>query len=403
MFPRGRKLLLGISGGISAYKSCELLRRLQDDGFIVDVVPTKNSLNFVGKATWEALSGRKVITDLWTSVEEVPHIKMAKENDLIVVAPTTADLLAKLAAGRADDLLTNIVLASTAPKFLVPAMHPEMWSNQATVANVELLRNRGFIIIDPEEGRMTGNDFGVGRYPDINKITSQITKSMNLQSDLKGYRILVTAGGTREPIDPIRFIGNRSSGRQGFALAAAAASRGAEVHLIAANTDLPIIEGITTTYVETAQQMAAVVSSEFIHADALIMAAAVADARIRNYSDFKIHKDKLDSIELVENADILKELAEIKNKRQVIIGFAAETARTTEELIQSGSKKLERKSLDLIYVNDVSDNAVFGSESTQGYLINKSKETIKVPQISKETLAEILLDKLSNQLELING
>jgi len=403
MFPRGRKLLLGISGGISAYKSCELLRRLQDDGFIVDVVPTKNSLNFVGKATWEALSGRKVITDLWTSVEEVPHIKMAKENDLIVVAPTTADLLAKLAAGRADDLLTNIVLASTAPKFLVPAMHPEMWSNQATVANVELLRNRGFIIIDPEEGRMTGNDFGVGRYPDINKITSQITKSMNLQSDLKGYRILVTAGGTREPIDPIRFIGNRSSGRQGFALAAAAASRGAEVHLIAANTDLPIIEGITTTYVETAQQMAAVVSSEFIHADALIMAAAVADARIRNFSDFKIHKDKLDSIELVENADILKELAEIKNKRQVIIGFAAETARTTEELIQSGSKKLERKSLDLIYVNDVSDNAVFGSESTQGYLINKSKETIKVPQISKETLAEILLDKLSNQLELING
>ena len=181
MFPSGRKLLLGISGGISAYKSCELLRRLQDDGFIVDVVPTKNSLNFVGKATWEALSGRKVITDLWTSVEEVPHIKMAKENDLIVVAPTTADLLAKLAAGRADDLLTNIVLASTAPKFLVPAMHPEMWSNQATVANVELLRNRGFTIIDPEEGRMTGNDFGVGRYPDINKITSQITKSMNLQ------------------------------------------------------------------------------------------------------------------------------------------------------------------------------------------------------------------------------
>jgi phosphopantothenoylcysteine decarboxylase/phosphopantothenate--cysteine ligase len=403
MFPRGRKLLLGISAGISAYKSCELLRRLQDDGFIVDVVPTTNSLNFVGRATWEALSGRKVITDLWASVEEVPHIKMAKENDLIVIAPTTADLLAKLASGRADDLLTNIVLASTAQKFLVPAMHPEMWSNQATADNVELLRNRGFIIIEPEEGRMTGNDFGVGRYPEISKIIEQITKSMNLQSDLKGYKILVTAGGTREPIDPIRFIGNRSSGKQGFALAAAAASRGADVHLIAANTDLPIIEGITTTYVETAQQMAAIVASEFLHADALIMAAAVADARIKDYSDFKIHKDKLDAIELVENPDILKDLSTMKNARQVIIGFAAETARSTEELIHSGAKKLQSKALDLIYVNDVSNNAIFGTELTQGYLINKSEETIKVPQISKETLAEILLDKLSYKLESING
>jgi phosphopantothenoylcysteine decarboxylase/phosphopantothenate--cysteine ligase len=250
---------------------------------------------------------------------------------------------------------------------------------------------------------MTGNDFGVGRYPEISKIIEQITKSMNLQSDLKGYKILVTAGGTREPIDPIRFIGNRSSGKQGFALAAAAASRGAEVHLIAANTDLPIIEGITTTYVETAQQMAAIVASEFLHADALIMAAAVADARIKDYSDFKIHKDKLDAIELVENPDILKDLSTMKNARQVIIGFAAETARSTEELIHSGAKKLQSKALDLIYVNDVSNNAIFGTELTQGYLINKSEETIKVPQISKETLAEILLDKLSYKLESING
>jgi phosphopantothenoylcysteine decarboxylase/phosphopantothenate--cysteine ligase len=258
MFPRGRKLLLGVSGGISAYKSCELLRRLQDEGFIVDVVPTSASLNFVGKATWEALSGRKVLTDLWSDVEKVPHILMAKENDLIVIAPTTADLLAKLASGRADDLLTNIVLASTAPKILVPAMHTEMWLNPATVANVKTLQDRGFVVVAPDEGRMTGSDVGVGRYPEVSKIIEIINLTTHITADLAGKKILITAGGTREPIDPIRFIGNRSSGRQGFALAAAAASRGAQVHLVAANTDLPVIEGVTITSVETAEQMAAV-------------------------------------------------------------------------------------------------------------------------------------------------
>jgi phosphopantothenoylcysteine decarboxylase/phosphopantothenate--cysteine ligase len=247
MFPRGRKLLLGVSGGISAYKSCELLRRLQDEGFIVDVVPTSASLNFVGKATWEALSGRKVLTDLWSDVEKVPHILMAKENDLIVIAPTTADLLAKLASGRADDLLTNIVLASTAPKILVPAMHTEMWLNPATVANVKTLQDRGFVVVAPDEGRMTGSDVGVGRYPEVSKIIEIINLTTHITADLAGKKILITAGGTREPIDPIRFIGNRSSGRQGFALAAAAASRGAQVHLVAANTDLPVIEGVTIT------------------------------------------------------------------------------------------------------------------------------------------------------------
>ena len=177
MFPRGRKILLGVAGGISAYKSCDLLRRLQDEGFIVDVVPTAASLNFVGKATWEALSGRKVITDFWSDVESVPHISMAKENDLIVIAPTTADLLAKLASGRADDLLTNIVLASTAPKILVPAMHPEMWLNSATVENVKILQQRGFFVIQPGEGRMTGSDIGVGRYPDSMNIITEINKT----------------------------------------------------------------------------------------------------------------------------------------------------------------------------------------------------------------------------------
>ncbi len=398
MFPRGRKLLLGVSGGISAYKSCELLRRLQDEGFIVDVVPTSASLNFVGKATWEALSGRKVLTDLWSDVEKVPHILMAKENDLIVIAPTTADLLAKLASGRADDLLTNIVLASTAPKILVPAMHTEMWLNPATVANVKTLQDRGFVVVAPDEGRMTGSDVGVGRYPEVSKIIEIINLTTHITADLAGKKILITAGGTREPIDPIRFIGNRSSGRQGFALAAAAASRGAQVHLVAANTDLPVIEGVTITSVETAEQMAAVLEYEFSECDALIMSAAVADAKVANYSKQKIKKEKLDVVSFSKNPDILKNLSEKKKPGQVIVGFAAETISGLAELQQRGEEKLVSKSLDLIYVNNVSDGAVFGSENTQGLIIDKNHNVIKVPQISKDTLSDILLDQLVSKL-----
>lgn len=398
MFPRGRKLLLGVSGGISAYKSCELLRRLQDEGFIVDVVPTSASLNFVGKATWEALSGRKVLTDLWSDVEKVPHILMAKENDLIVIAPTTADLLAKLASGRADDLLTNIVLASTAPKILVPAMHTEMWLNPATVANVKTLQDRGFVVVAPDEGRMTGSDVGVGRYPEVSKIIEIINLTTHITADLAGKKILITAGGTREPIDPIRFIGNRSSGRQGFALAAAAASRGAQVHLVAANTDLPVIEGVTITSVETAKQMAAVLEYEFSECDALIMSAAVADAKVTNYSEQKIKKEKLDVVSFSKNPDILKNLSEKKKPGQIIVGFAAETISGLAELQQRGEEKLVSKSLDLIYVNNVSDGAVFGSENTQGLIIDKNHNVIKVPQISKDTLSDILLDQLVSKL-----
>ena len=398
MFPRGRKLLLGVAGGISAYKSCDLLRRLQDEGFIVDVVPTAASLNFVGKATWEALSGRNVVTDLWSDVTNVPHISLAKESDLIVIAPTTADLLAKLASGRADDLLTNIVLASTSPKILVPAMHPEMWSNTATVENVKVLKERGFIVVEPDEGRMTGSDFGVGRYPDTVKIIEAINKTVNQRADLSGKRILITAGGTREPIDPIRFIGNRSSGKQGFALAMAAASRGAQVHLVTANTDLPIIEGITTTAVETAEQMAAVLAVEFPHCDALIMSAAVADAKVLNYSDIKIKKESLSTVELDKNPDILKSLSQSKKISQVIVGFAAETSSNELALEQSGFAKLDNKSLDIIYVNNVSGGAIFGSDKTEGLIIDNQKNVIKVPEISKDTLSDILLDQLVSKL-----
>ena len=398
MFPRGRKLLLGVAGGISAYKSCDLLRRLQDEGFIVDVVPTAASLNFVGKATWEALSGRNVVTDLWSDVTNVPHISLAKESDLIVIAPATADLLAKLASGRADDLLTNIVLASTSPKILVPAMHPEMWSSAATVENIKVLKERGFYVVEPDEGRMTGSDFGVGRYPETTKIIETINKTIIQSADLSGKRILITAGGTREPIDPIRFIGNRSSGKQGFALAMAAASRGAQVHLVTANTDLPIIEGITTTAVETAEQMAAVLAVEFPHCDALIMSAAVADAKVLNYSDIKIKKESLGTVELDRNPDILKSLSQSKKLGQVIVGFAAETSSNALALEQSGFDKLSSKSLDIIYVNNVSGGAIFGSDKTEGLIIDKQKNVIKVPEISKDTLSDILLDQLVSKL-----
>ena len=398
MFPRGRKLLLGVAGGISAYKSCDLLRRLQDEGFIVDVVPTQASLNFVGKATWEALSGRKVITDLWSEVENVPHISMAKENNIIVIAPTTADLLAKLASGRADDLLTNIVLASTAPKILVPAMHPEMWSNAATVQNVKILQDRGFIVVNPGEGRMTGSDFGVGRYPETSNIIAEINKHLPQLADLLGRKILITAGGTREPIDPIRFIGNRSSGKQGFALAVAAAGRGAQVHLVTANTDLPTVEGITTTLVETAEEMSAVLELEFPHSDALIMSAAVADAKVANYSEAKIRKESLNRVDLAKNPDILKSLSTNKKLNQIIIGFAAETSEDLATLEENGRAKLASKSLDLIYVNNVTNGAVFGSNFTQGLIIDRDMNVIKVPEISKDTLSDILLDQLVSKL-----
>ena len=394
MFPRGRKLILGIGGGISAYKSCDLLRRLQENGFVITVVPTKSSLNFVGEATWSALSGNKVYVDLWQDVEEVPHIALSKNSDAIIIAPCTADLLARLAQGRADDLLTNIVLASTKPKILVPAMHPEMWLNEATAANVETLRQRGFLVIDPDFGKMTGSDVGIGRYPETSKIIDAIDQHLIRSADLIGKKILITAGGTREPIDPVRFIGNRSSGKQGFALALAAANRGAQVHLITANTELPTIEGITTTHVETADEMSAVLKHEFVHADALIMSAAVSDFKVSKSSINKIHKDEINQLSLSTNEDILGSVGKIKLPAQITVGFAAETISAKEGFIAAGSKKMDQKNLDLIYVNDVSQGQIFGSDETTGLIMDKSGEITEVPLISKDTLADILLDKI---------
>jgi phosphopantothenoylcysteine decarboxylase / phosphopantothenate---cysteine ligase len=398
MFVRGRQILLGVGGGISAYKSCELVRRLQDNGFVVSVVPTQSSLNFVGVSTWAALSGKKVYTDLWSDVEEVPHISLAQNCSAIVIAPTTADLLSRLAQGRADDLLTNIVLASTKPKILVPAMHPEMWSNPATVSNVNILRERGFLIIEPDHGRMTGNDVGVGRYPEVSRIIEEINQHLLHNADLLGKKILITAGGTRENIDPVRYIGNRSSGKQGFALAYAAAKRGAQVHLVAANTQLPVIEGITTTFVETAEEMATVVKDEFPLSDVLIMSAAVSDFKVAQISDHKIHKQEFKPIDIVLNPDIVASVGVIKQSGQFVVGFAAETSAEIEKLQSAGRDKLLAKGLDLIYVNDVSDGKIFGDDQTTGMLIAKSGNVIDVPMISKDTLSEILLDQLLVEL-----
>ena len=398
MFVRGRQILLGVGGGISAYKSCELVRRLQDNGFVVSVVPTQSSLNFVGVSTWAALSGKKVYTDLWSGVEVVPHISLAQNCSAIVIAPTTADLLSRLAQGRADDLLTNIVLASTKPKILVPAMHPEMWSNPATVSNVNILRERGFLIIEPDHGRMTGNDVGVGRYPEVSRIIEEINQHLLHNADLLGKKILITAGGTRENIDPVRYIGNRSSGKQGFALAYAAAKRGAQVHLVAANTQLPVIEGITTTFVETAEEMATVVKDEFPLSDVLIMSAAVSDFKVAQISDHKIHKQEFKPIDIVLNPDIVASVGLIKQSGQFVVGFAAETSAEIEKLQSAGRDKLLTKGLDLIYVNDVSDGKIFGDDQTTGMLIAKSGNMIDVPMISKDTLSEILLDQLLVEL-----
>lgn len=398
MFVRGREILLGIGGGISAYKSCELVRRLQDNGFVVSVVPTKSSLNFIGASTWAALSGKKVYTDLWSDVEEVPHISLAQNCSAIVIAPTTADLLSRLAQGRADDLLTNIVLASTKPKILVPAMHPEMWSNPATVSNVDILRTRGFLVIEPDHGRMTGDDVGVGRYPEVARIIDEINQHLLRNADLLGKKILITAGGTRENIDPVRFIGNRSSGKQGFALAYAAAKRGAQVHLVAANTQLQVIEGITTTFVETADEMDSIVKAEFPFSDALIMSAAVSDFKVVQSSEHKLHKQEIKPIDIALNPDIVAGAGMMKQKGQIVVGFAAETSIELQKLQSAGRDKLLAKGLDLIYVNDVSDGKVFGADQTSGMLIAKSGTVIDVPMISKDTLSEILLDQLLVEL-----
>jgi phosphopantothenoylcysteine decarboxylase/phosphopantothenate--cysteine ligase len=390
---QGREVILGVGGGIAAYKSCELLRRLQDRGYVITVVPTPAALNFVGAATWEALSSRPVNTQVWESVHTVPHIALAERADFFLIAPATADLIARLAMGRADDLLTNLVLASDAPKMLVPAMHPSMWLDPATVSNVNTLRQRGFIVMDPEVGRLTGSDVGPGRFPETAAIISRFDEVTGQVQDLKGLKVLVTAGGTREPIDPVRFIGNRSSGKQGIAIANAAKNRGAKVQLIAANCDVSSLTGIHVTEVETALEMQHALQNSFDACNILIMSAAVADARPTQVSDQKIKKATLNAIELQQNTDLLAELAPRKGNR-VMVGFAAET----KEHLQEARRKLESKGLDVIYVNDVSGGAIFGQDTTMGTILLRNEADIAIKEVSKDALSNVLLDHAIRQL-----
>jgi phosphopantothenoylcysteine decarboxylase / phosphopantothenate---cysteine ligase len=397
MNSRGREIVLGVTGGISAYKSCDLLRRLQDHGFLVTVIPTRASLNFVGVATWEALSGREIATDLWNNVHQVPHVSIAKKADAIIIAPATADILAKMAHGIADDLLTNTLLASTAPVIVVPAMHTEMWLNPATVSNIETLRSRGVVIIEPETGKLTSGDVGVGRYPESAIIISGLLETLAVNSDLLGKHVLISAGGTREAIDPVRYIGNHSSGKQGYALAHAAVLRGARVTLVSANSQEPNIEGIEIIRVLSTSQMQEALEANFDEADILIMAAAVADVRPSKISAGKISKNDLLKIELIPNPDILKALSSRK-KDQVVVGFAAQTEEAANGGLDIAVKKLREKGLDAIYFNDVSGGAIFGEDETSGVLITSDGAEVPISKVSKVTLANKILDLALNKL-----
>ncbi len=395
---RAREVILGVGGGIAAYKSCDLLRRLQDRGYSVTVVPTPSSLNFVGSATWEALSGKPVTTQVWERVDEVRHISLAKTASSIIIAPATADLIARISAGRADDLLTNLVLAVDVPILIVPAMHPQMWLDPATQANVATLRSRGFYVMEPEVGRLTGNDVGPGRFPETSAIIENFEKTIEAKKDLLDRRVLVTAGGTREAIDPVRYIGNRSSGRQGAAVASTARDRGAQVTLIMANSQLSAeesrnLEGVNVIPVETALEMHKHLENEFPKSDILVMSAAVADARPLQVSSGKIKKGDLQRIDLTQNPDLLKSIAAIR-KHQIVIAFAAETSLD----IELAKAKLEAKGANILYLNDVSGGAIFGSANTQGVIITSNGARIEVPNSSKESLADLLLDQALIQL-----
>jgi len=395
---RAREVILGVGGGIAAYKSCDLLRRLQDRGYLVTVVPTPSSLNFVGVATWEALSGRPVTTQVWERVDEVRHISLAKESDCAIIAPATADLIARIAAGRADDLLTNLILAIDVPILVVPAMHPQMWLDPATVANVATLRSRGFTVMEPEVGRLTGDDIGPGRFPETSAIIENFEKTIGAKKDYLGRKVLVTAGGTREAIDPVRYIGNRSSGRQGAAVASAALNRGAEVTLIMANSQLTqeesrALQGVRIIPVETAIEMHRHLEEEFPKTDILVMSAAVADARPSQYSEGKIKKGELTQIELSENPDLLKSIARLREK-QIVVAFAAETSLD----IEIAKAKLVAKGANILYLNDVSEGAIFGAKETQGIVITSNGAQIEVPRSSKDSLGELLLDQALIQL-----
>ena len=395
-----RKVILGVTGGIAAYKSCELLRRLLDRGLEVTVIPTTNALRFVGSATWEALSGKPVHTSLWDEVSRGAHIELARDSEFTIIAPTTADFIARLAQGRSDDLLTATVLTSEAPVVIVPAMHHQMWSNPATKANVATLRDRGFLVMDPAEGPLNNGDVGVGRFPEVFEILDYLTEQHLLKSDLIGKEVVITAGGTREEIDPVRFIGNRSSGKQGIALAQAAAQRGARVKLIAANISealVPIDRAIEIINVESTADLSRALE-HIASFDLLFMAAAVADYRPAHVHSSKLKRDgDQRTLELVENPDLLARfVSRVRNQNPTgrIVGFAAES-----EIDIDGSRaKLVRKGVDYLFVNDISNQEVFNADSNGGILLGTDGLETPFDYQRKDTLSHALLDVLVKTL-----
>ncbi|MEU6480212.1 bifunctional phosphopantothenoylcysteine decarboxylase/phosphopantothenate--cysteine ligase CoaBC [Streptomyces sp. NPDC047017] len=396
------KVVLGVSGGIAAYKACELLRRLTESGHDVRVVPTASALHFVGAATWSALSGNPVATEVWDDVHQVPHVRIGQHADLVVVAPATADMLAKAAHGLADDLLTNTLLTARCPVIFAPAMHTEMWEHPATQENVATLRRRGAVVVEPAVGRLTGVDTGKGRLPDpaeIFEVCRRVLARGAAGPDLAGRHVVVSAGGTREPLDPVRFLGNRSSGKQGYALARTAAARGARVTLVSANADLADPAGVDVVRVGTAVQLREAVLKAAADADAVVMAAAVADFRPATYAAGKIKKrdgQEPEPVALVRNPDVLAEIsADRARSGQVIVGFAAET----DDVLANGRVKLARKGCDLLVVNEVGERKTFGAEENEAVVLGADGTETPVPHGPKEALADTVWDLVATRLD----
>ncbi|WP_413543542.1 bifunctional phosphopantothenoylcysteine decarboxylase/phosphopantothenate--cysteine ligase CoaBC [Citricoccus nitrophenolicus] len=372
------RIVLGVTGGIAAYKSALLLRLMTEAGHQVDVVPTAAALNFVGRATWEALSGRPVRTDTFEAVESVNHVRLGREAELVVVAPATADSLARTAAGLAPDLLGNVLLTATCPVLMVPAMHTEMWLHPATVANVQTLRSRGMTVLEPDSGRLTGADTGPGRFPEPERIWAEAQRLSSTSGTLAGTRplagrtVVVTAGGTREALDPVRYLGNRSSGKQGVAVAEAALAAGASVTFIGGAMSVDPPAGTEVVRVESTQELHEAVLSHATGADALVMAAAVADFRPAEYAEAKIKKAQDGTnpvIHLERTPDVLADAVAARAAGQplpgVIVGFGAETGDGTTSVLEFGAAKLARKGCEMLVVNQVGRDQVFGQDTTE--------------------------------------
>lgn len=403
------RIVLGVSGGIAAYKSCDLLRALTETGHHVDVVPTDSALNFVGTATFEALSGNPVHTGVFTDVPSVRHVRLGKSADLVVVAPATADLIARMAHGLASDLLTATLLTARCPVLIAPAMHTEMWEHPATRDNIATLRRRGVIICGPAIGRLTGKDAGAGRLAEPNEIAELarlLVHSPNaLPQDLDGHQILITAGGTRESLDPVRFLTNRSSGKQGWAIARVAAARGAKVVVVAANVDLPDPAGSRVVRVESARQLDAEVRREATSSDVIVMAAAVSDFRPTTYSESKVKKTEgePDQIALTKNPDILAGLADARSNGELpaallLVGFAAETGDSAHGVLDYGRRKLTRKGCDLLVVNAVDNGKAFGTEDNAAVILGANGSSSSIGFGPKAVLAAAILDEISERL-----